>query len=192
MNGVVRTRVGYTGGTTQHPTYHSLGNHTEAIQIDYDPDIISYRELLTIFWESHNPERKAWSIQYRAAIFTHDDHQRSEAKISLEQIRREKGTVYTEILPLATFYPAEDYHQKYYLRGNRALAFFLRESFNDPVTFRNSTLAARLNAYSGGYLKDNKLMAALQRDGIPEEVIDRLRSLLNVPNSKPLTCTASS
>jgi len=71
--GVVRTRVGYTGGSTKNPTYHSLGDHTETVQIDYDPTQISFEELLDVFWDSHRPTQRAWSRQYMAAVFFHNE-----------------------------------------------------------------------------------------------------------------------
>ncbi len=66
---MVRTRVGYAGGTKRNPTYYNLGDHTETIQIDYDPTYVSYRELLDIFWESHDPAARPWSRQYMAVVF---------------------------------------------------------------------------------------------------------------------------
>ena len=72
---MIRTRVGYTGGRKLNPTYYSLGDHTESFQVDYDPTQISYQQLLDIFWDSHNPTRGAWSRQYRAAIFVHNEAQ---------------------------------------------------------------------------------------------------------------------
>ena len=101
---MVRTRVGYTGGTKKNPTYYSLGNHTETLQIDYDPTQLSYEALLALFWDSHNPTNRAWSAQYKAAIFAHNAEQVALAEASKAQIAAEKTgkwfrrTIHTEIL----------------------------------------------------------------------------------------------
>ena len=79
MPGVIRTRVGYTGGTTVDPTYHDLGDHSETIQIDYDPTQVSYQALLDVFWNSHNPTTRSWSRQYASAVFYHSDEQKKLA-----------------------------------------------------------------------------------------------------------------
>ena len=99
-----------------------MGDHAESIQIDFDPEKISYKELLEIFWSSHNPVRRAWSRQYMSAIFYHSEEQRAFAEQTMEQesIKRNRK-IYTEIAPLTKFYLAEDYHQKYYLQQNLSL-----------------------------------------------------------------------
>ncbi|MGB5616246.1 MAG: peptide-methionine (S)-S-oxide reductase, partial [Desulfobacterales bacterium] len=74
--------MGYAGGTKEAPTYHSLGDHTETIQIDYDPSQVSYNDLLDIFWQNHDPSSRAWSKQYMAAVFYHTDEQKKLAEES--------------------------------------------------------------------------------------------------------------
>ena len=76
MPGVVRTRVGYAGGTTQNPSYRSIGDHSEAIQIDYDPTRVSYEELLNVFWASHSPTVQPWARQYMSMILYHNAKQK--------------------------------------------------------------------------------------------------------------------
>ena len=123
---MIRTRVGYTGGNKENPTYRALGDHTESVEIDYDPTVISYRELLEIFWKSHDPGSRAGSRQYMSAIFYHNEEQK---KLAVESMKREEaGTrrkIYTEISPFSRFYRGEDYHQKFYLRQRPEL---IRES----------------------------------------------------------------
>lgn len=118
---MVRTRVGYAGGTTQGPTYRSLGDHSETIQIDYDPTEISYAELLDVFWDSHNPAYPDHSRQYMSIVFYHDEVQKRLAmETKARQEVRAGSQVFTEIVPYTEFYLAEDYHQKYRLRqGSR-------------------------------------------------------------------------
>jgi len=123
--GVISTRVGYTGGTTVHPTYKEVctGNtgHAEAVEVVYDPTQVSYEDLLTVFWENHDPtqrNRQGWDIgtQYRSAIYFLTPEQASVAAASKEKVGasgRFRRPVVTEITEASTFYPAEEYHQKY-------------------------------------------------------------------------------
>ena len=127
LDGVFSTSVGYAGGTTPNPSYEEVctGNtgHTEVVQVVFDPTKISYPELLKVFWESHDPTqgmRQGNDIgtQYRSAVFTFDDTQQADARRSLSEYQAElssagHGTITTEVLPLDTYYYAEDYHQQY-------------------------------------------------------------------------------
>lgn len=112
------TRVGYAGGTTPDPTYQTIGDHSESIQIDYDPDAISYDDLLAEFWAQHSPVRPAHSRQYASIIFYETEDQRRAAEDSKRAMEQLLGrTLYTEIKPFERFYLAEEYHQKYYERN---------------------------------------------------------------------------
>jgi len=125
--GVVTTSVGYAGGITPNPTYEEVctGNtgHTEVVMAVFDPTVISYAQLLKVFWENHDPTqgmRQGNDIgtQYRSAIFTIDDAQQSIARRSLSDYEQELveagyGRITTEVLPLDIYYYAEDYHQQY-------------------------------------------------------------------------------
>jgi peptide-methionine (S)-S-oxide reductase len=125
IDGVVNTRVGYTGGHTENPTYHDVCSgrtgHAEALEVEYDPAKVSYEHLLDIFWKSHNPttlNRQGPDIgtQYRSAIFFHTPEQEAMAHKSKEQFAksgRYNRPVVTEIVSASTFYPAEEYHQRY-------------------------------------------------------------------------------
>lgn len=149
---MVRTRVGYSGGTKKSPTYHDLGDHTETIQLDYDPAQISYKELLAIFWQGHSPGSRPWSRQYMAAVFFHNDQQKRLALETRDQAAaRIKGEVFTQILPSGEFYLAEDYHQKYFLRRYPELLRELTAIYPATKDFVASTAAARLNGYVAGY-----------------------------------------
>jgi methionine-S-sulfoxide reductase len=148
----VRTRVGYAGGTKKNPTYHSLGDHTETIQIDFDPEKIPYERLLDIFWASHDPTTKSWSRQYKAVIFYHDEEQKKLAAATRDRLAAKLGTkIHTEILPYEGFYLAEPYHQKYRLRSVRDIMAEYSAMYPQDDDFVNSTAAARVNGYLGGY-----------------------------------------
>jgi hypothetical protein len=129
-----------------------MGDHAETIQIEYDPTQISYRELLTIFWTSHDATRPALKRQYMSAIFFHNDEQK---RLALETRDREaakvKGTIVTEIVPFTEFYVAEAYHQKYYLQQVPELMREFSTIYPVAQDFTNSTAAARVNGYIGGY-----------------------------------------
>jgi len=130
---------------------YNLGDHTETVQIEYDPGQITYEELLDIFWSSHNPVRPSLSVQYRSIIFYHDEAQKRLALASKARLEEQlKATIYTEIVPYSRFYLAEDYHQKYYLSHVPALQKELAAIYPDINDFINSTAVARLNGYAGG------------------------------------------
>lgn len=123
--GVKDTAVGYMGGTTENPTYEDVctdkTGHAEVVQVEYDPAEVSYEQLLDIFWNSHNPttlNRQGPDVgtQYRSAIFYHTEEQKEQAEASKEKMDRSgrwKDPIVTEISPAATFYRAEEYHQRY-------------------------------------------------------------------------------
>jgi peptide-methionine (S)-S-oxide reductase len=144
--------VGYAGGTKKNPTYQSLGNHTETIQIDYDPTVISYEKLLDVFLDSHSPDTRSWSRQYMTAIFYQNDEQKRLALLSRDRYKnRTRKKFYTKILPLSEFYLAEDYHQKHRLRSDRDFMRAFSAMYPLQEDFINSTAAARINGYLDGY-----------------------------------------
>ena len=176
---MIRTRVGYAGGTRKNPTYHSLGDHTETVQIEYDPTRTSYQELLDVFWASHDPTRPAWSRQYASIIFYHDEEQRRLAQASKEQYETRCGCrVYSEIIPAAAFYLAEDYHQKYRLRGSPTYMDELAAIYPDPADLANSTAAARVNGYLGGYGTLADLQAGIDDLGLSPEAREELLGIV--------------
>ncbi|MBI2609973.1 peptide-methionine (S)-S-oxide reductase MsrA [Candidatus Giovannonibacteria bacterium] len=125
LNGVKETRVGYTGGTFANPTYEDVCSgktgHAEAVEVTFDPEVISFEELLENFWANHDPtllNRQGDDIgkQYRSAVFFHTEEQEKSAiksKERLAQSNKYENPVVTEIVPVGVFYPAENYHQQY-------------------------------------------------------------------------------
>ena len=176
----MRTRVGYAGGSKEKPTYYAMGDHTEAISIDFDPEIISYDDLLAHFWEAHRCERNNRSRQYMNAVFYQNDEQRKAATASLQARAESLGIspskVKTEILPVLEFTYAEGYHQKYYLTRYSEIRDFLSETYPDAKSLADSTVATRLNAYLGtGMDKDwQAFLAELPSYGLPEATEQRL------------------
>ena len=155
------------------------------MQIDYDPAQISYQALLDIFWESHNPARKSWSQQYKAAVFVHNAEQRALAEASKTQISAEKTgrffnrTIHTEILPAETFYLAEDYHHKYLLQSSPEYFGEITSVYAKMEGWINSTAAARLNGYVGGYGTLAQLETEIDLLGLSERRRDQLRRLVS-------------
>jgi len=140
--------VGYGGGSTPHPSYRSMGDHTEIVQVEYDPTVTSFPKLLDFFWSHHDPNSpKACSRQYMSAIFYHSEEQRVEAMVSLERRRRE-GQVSTRVLPLHQLVVAEEYHQKYLLQRE---GWLLAQLDIEPGELVRSNKAARLNNYIAGF-----------------------------------------
>lgn len=123
--GVISTTVGYTGGTTKNPTYKEVctgkTGHAEAVDVEFDPERISYLELLSVFFQSHNPttpnrQGPDFGTQYRSAIFYHDANQENDARAAISTLDREKvfpRPIVTQVAPAGEFYRAEEYHQKY-------------------------------------------------------------------------------
>ncbi|XP_065051426.1 peptide methionine sulfoxide reductase-like [Rhopilema esculentum] len=149
MDGVVRTKVGYSGGSKAFPTYYNLADHAESIEIEFDPNAVDYNTLLNVFWEGHNPTALV-KRQYMSAIFYHNEDQKQTAEKSLEKIKQKlkPAIVRTEIMAAGKFYDAEDYHQKYILRQQRQLFGTLNLS-DEQVKL--SPLASKLTGYLAGY-----------------------------------------
>lgn len=133
VKGVIDAIVGYSGGTTNNPTYKEVctdkTGHAEVVQVTYDPSIVSYEELLEKFWDIHNPttlNRQGWDIgtQYRSVVFYHNEDQRLAAiklKQKLDKSGKYKKPIVTEITPASEFYRAEEYHQRYYEKTNNSI-----------------------------------------------------------------------
>ena len=129
LDGVISTTSGYIGGSKANPTYEQVSSgstgHAEAVQIVYDPKKVSYEKLLDVFWHNVDPTQKDAQFcdhgtQYRTAIFTHDASQKRLAeasKAALEKSKPFKGEIVTPVVDATTFYPAEDYHQDYYIKN---------------------------------------------------------------------------
>jgi len=128
--GVVSTQVGYLGGTVEHPTYEAVcsgtTNHAEAVAVVFDPAVVSYSELLSVFWRLHDPttlnrQGPDRGTQYRSAIFTTTDEQVTLAEASQQQAQAGfEAPIVTEITPATPFWPAEDYHQQYFAKRGTA------------------------------------------------------------------------
>jgi len=143
LDGVESTISGYTGGTEINPTYKRVSagktGHTESVEVTYDPRIISYQELLDVFWRNINPTTPNQQFvdigsQYRSAIFYHNDSQKQLAiasRVALQATGRFDKPIVTEITKAGLFYAAEEYHQDYYLKNPLRYMFYRSNSGRD-------------------------------------------------------------
>ena len=132
--GVMATTSGYTGGNLANPTYRQVTaggtGHYEAVKVDYDPAKVTYEQLLGVFWRNVDPFDPIGQFcdkgdSYRSAIFTETPDEKAKAEASLKQVAGSfKDPIATKILPAATFYPAEDYHQDYYITTSVKYKFY--------------------------------------------------------------------
>jgi peptide-methionine (S)-S-oxide reductase len=155
--GVVKTVVGYTGGDKAHPTYEEVSagttGHAESIEITFDPEKVSYQHLLDIFWHNVDPTTAGREFcdvgnQYRSEIFYHGAEQErlaKESKAEIEKTKTFKDPIVTRIVPATTFWPAEDYHQDYYLKNP------VRYNFYRYNCGRDARLRALWGTASGGH-----------------------------------------
>lgn len=168
---MVRTKVGYTGGTTKFPTYRNIADHTETLQLEFDPSETNYSDLLDIFWQNHDPTAKN-KAQYMSAIFYHDEEQKKVAEETMKTIQKKKvKKIQTKILPAATFYDAEGYHQKYLLRKHGKIFNSLNLSEAEIVS---STISSRLNGYLNGHGSVKSLMQELNDWNLNEKQNDAI------------------
>jgi peptide methionine sulfoxide reductase msrA/msrB len=131
LSGVILTEVGYSGGTTENAKYDDVKNggtgHAEVVKVDFDPEVISYSDLLRVFFEIHDPtqiDRQGVDVgeQYRSAVFYCDEKQRLIAEETVSKLRSKGIQAVTRIEPLGVFWPAEEYHQKYFVKNPDKLA----------------------------------------------------------------------
>jgi len=173
VEGVIRTRFGYTGGKQPKPTYHNLGDHTESIQVDFDPKVISYRKLLRMFWDCHSVTSPAWMRQYMSAIWYHDEAQKKDIERSKEKCQKRinkngrEAQIETKIEPLTGWTNAEDYHQKFYLRKHENLVEVL--ACATEADLRESPIAARLNGYVASRGSTEQLDREIESFALNEE-----------------------
>jgi methionine-S-sulfoxide reductase len=175
MDGVIRTWSGYAGGTTANPEYENLGDHTETVMVEYDPEKVSYGDLLEVFWTSHNPASPSWSAQYRSVIFTADEDQRKAAERSAAKLRADTGAkIYTAVEPMGKFYIAEDYHQKHYVRRDHVLMREYNEMYATGAEFASSPSAAKANGILAGLATRQEAEKFISLLGLSEEARERL------------------
>jgi peptide-methionine (S)-S-oxide reductase len=141
-DGVVRTRVGYAGGTTPDPTYHDVGDHSEAVQVDYDPRVVSFDDLVDRAIAEHDPRTQPPKKQYQTVLFYDSTGERNAIEKRLADLSFDAET---RVEPLEEFTGAETYHQKFNLRSERAIQAAFEDAGYDDADVRESPAAAKLN-----------------------------------------------
>lgn len=157
MDGVVRTRVGYAGGTMSDPTYHDLGGHTEAFQLEYDPDTVTFAELLDRVFQRHDPNHQTRKTQYQNIVFATTPGQSEALNEYLGANGLNVDTIETRVEQLSSFYLAEDYHQKHSLQSRQSFTDAFEEAGYDDTDLRESPAAAKLNGFVAGHDIDAEL-----------------------------------
>ncbi|WP_046174158.1 peptide-methionine (S)-S-oxide reductase MsrA [Domibacillus indicus] len=181
MPGVIRTRTGFAGGTASNPAYRNMGDHTETVQIDFDPSILSFEHIIRTFWANHTSTHRVTykERQYMSLLLYHGKEQKQvieRVKKELEEERQE--SIETEIQPYAEFYPAEDRHQKYHVKRFKKAADMLRIHYPSEEAFTNSTVIARLNGFVKEHGTLQQIMKEIHSWDMPESSRDRLAELI--------------
>ncbi|REK74283.1 peptide-methionine (S)-S-oxide reductase MsrA [Paenibacillus paeoniae] len=184
MPGVIRTRVGYTGGQSAQPTYRNLGDHTESVQIEFDSSIRSFEELAAYFWEHHNPVNINGyrGRQYHSLLLYENESQRTAIdRVLLDRERRGYARPDTDIVLYSNFYSAEERHQKYYLKRYAQAVESLSARYPSHSQLNDATVAARLNGLAKGYTSmeriKNEIEAWRISDAEKSDIIDLISSI---------------
>jgi peptide-methionine (S)-S-oxide reductase len=179
VEGVVRTCVGYAGGTTPAPTYEALGDHIETVRVEYDPGQCRYDDLLALFWAAHDPTRAPFKRQYQPALFPCTPEQRARAEASVAaQAEAHEDPITTEVVPDASFHRAEAYHQKHKLRRQPGLCDAVQAPYPNEEAFADAPAAALVNGYVGGHRAPRHLDDDAPRLALPDEAETTLRALV--------------
>ncbi|GFN31491.1 peptide-methionine (S)-S-oxide reductase MsrA [Paenibacillus xylaniclasticus] len=175
--GVLGTRTGYAGGTTEQPTYHEIGDHSETVEVKFDPKLVTLQQLLELFWKHHKPVningykgRQYWSL----ALYR-DQEQREAIEWVKRRLEEESGgPLDTEVSPCPEFYPAESRHQKYYLKRFPDAVAKLGELYGTEENWVDTTLAARLNGLAKGYTSMERITDEMRRWPIHNDDRERI------------------
>lgn len=181
LRGVLRTRVGYSGGTTEFPSYRQLGDHTETVEIDFDDSIISYEEILRHFWNNHYPNRDQYKgTQYISLLrFRSDEQLDAIEHVKAEMEIKIGEKIETDIAPFENFTLAEERHQKYYLKRYPKAIEQLKDLYPDLESLENSTFAARLNGFVKGFGRKEDLLEEISHWEMDEVEKVKLSRTLN-------------
>ncbi|KAL7021412.1 hypothetical protein ACKWTF_011860 [Chironomus riparius] len=191
QKGVLRTKVGYSGGSLDNPVYRNLGDHTEVIEIHYDPKTIAFEKLLNLFWNNHEYGLTTKiKKQYASIIFYHNDEQKETAEKSreAEQKARSNETIITQIVKASTFYPAEDYHQKYRLQAHKKLASDLGLSPTSSKLLQTSYVATKLNGYLVGVGGSKQFLEEAESLGLTDKQIQYVLKYVKENEGGGLSC----
>ncbi|GAE01929.1 methionine-S-sulfoxide reductase [Clostridium botulinum] len=179
LDGVIKTYVGYTGGSTLFPTYNSIGDHLETVEIYYDSSKITFEDLLMVFEKNHNYTTRPNLLQYNSAILYNNENEK-ELCLNWMKSKEEELTkeVLTKISPIEKFYYAEFYHQKYYVQLEPVIMSNLRSKFSTGNDLISSPLCHKLNAYLAGYSSLKNLNKEIKDFNLSKDAKNRLLSIV--------------
>ncbi|SFT12921.1 peptide-methionine (S)-S-oxide reductase [Paenibacillus sp. BC26] len=181
LAGITRTRVGFAGGTTDNPKTRHTGDHTEMVEIEFDPAIVRLETILALFWNNHNP---ANINNYRDRLYNSLVLYRDKAQLSvIQEVMKSrgeqgKGVPATEYMPYTVFYPAEDRHQKYFLKRFPDAIAKLRTLFPTDDELTQATLAARLNGIAKGFANMDQIIQEIRTWPIGREEQEEIIHLI--------------
>jgi len=143
--------------------------------MEFDPTVITYEELLRIFWQSHDASSDPYSRQYMSAVFPMNKDQEAVVEKVKSELEKKAGYAFqTAVIPLEKFYLAEEYHQKYYMQARTGFLQYFQTFYPDAQGWINSTAATRVNGYWAGYGSKSQLMEEKDRLGLPDELFTEL------------------
>lgn len=175
IHGVLRTRVGYAGGDSTTPSYDNLGNHVEVFEVDYDPEILSYEDLVTLYFSIYDATARPFSQRVTSVIYYRNTEEQALAekvKSSVEA-QSEKG-IFTILRPIDTFYLAEAKHQLSYLKQEVSLYGEVEAMFGDQDRLLLSILASKLNGFIAGYGSTQEIDDVLEQSSLSAASLERL------------------
>ncbi|MBA9077796.1 peptide-methionine (S)-S-oxide reductase MsrA [Rufibacter quisquiliarum] len=178
LEGVIRTKVGYAGGTTPAPTYRQLADHIESVQVTFDSEVIALGQLLEVFFAHHTPTKPPRKRQYTSALFFHSEQQKEQMEKALAQAETTFALpVLTELLPYQTFYDAEERHQKWKLRRAPEFMLALQKYYPNFGDFNQSTAVTRVNGFLSGSGRQEVLLEELPILGLSYPLQNKLLTL---------------
>lgn len=176
VEGVSNTRARYSGGNSKDPTYANLKDHTEVVEIEFDPHIISYGKLLKIFFDNHPFDSNTEKIQYKSTIIPTNENQKNTAEKELLFVKKVFGKhrVFTLLKNFTEFYEAENYHQKHYLKINKKSLETFLQNLVDWKSCAKSELCTKLNGYLNGIYSEKKFIKNLTQLGLSESNVQKI------------------
>lgn len=177
LDGVRYTLVGFAGGTTPAPTHADIGDHVEAVQVAFNPDQLSYADLLEVFWDAHDPAETAAKRRYRHALVPQTDRQAEQARTARTQAAKWLGSGDNVwVCPDASFHAAAPRHQNYKLRQHQSLAAVFLDRAPTDDAFARSPAATLANAYVAGHRPLDRLDDDRACLDLPPDALDQLRT----------------
>lgn len=177
LDGVVRTTVGFAGGTAADPEYASIGGHAEAVRIEYDPSRIHYGALLDRFWTAVDPALTPAKRRYQPLLAPQTNAQAEQARASrTAAVERHAGAQRVEIVEGSSFHPAASHHQKYKLRRYDDVMAAFRAMLPGDEAVARSPAATLANGYAGGHRDPSRLADDQEQLGLPDDAIETLRA----------------